>query len=49
MHTAIADLGLAHLWVIYPGSERYRLREKITALPIRHVPDLFRDGGADGA
>ena len=48
MHTAIADLGLEHLWVIYPGSERYRLREKITALPIRHVPDLFRDGGADG-
>ena len=48
MHTAIADLGLEHLWVIYPGSERYRLREKITALPIGQVPDLFRNSGADG-
>ena len=48
MHTAIADLGLEHLWVIYPGTERYRLREKITALPIGHVPDLFRDSGANG-
>ena len=44
MHTAIADLGLEHLWVIYPGSERYRLREKITALPIGHVPFVFGDG-----
>ena len=47
MHTTIADLGLEHLWVIYPGSERYRLREKITAPPISHVSDLFRESGAD--
>lgn len=43
MHTAIADLGLEHLWVIYPGSERYRLRDKITAIPIRDLPEVFRD------
>ena len=47
MHIAIADLRLEHLWVIYPGTERYRLRAKITALPIGHVPALFRESGAD--
>ena len=49
MHTAIADLGLEHLWVIYPGTEHYGLREKITALPIGGVPDLFRDISVDRA
>ena len=41
MHTAISDLALEHLWVVHPGSERYRLRERITALPVREVPALF--------
>ena len=49
MHTAIADLGLEHLWVIYPGSERSRLREKITVLPIRQVPKLFGDETPTGS
>ena len=41
MHTAIADLELEHLWVIYPGSERYRLRRNITALPVGEIPAQF--------
>jgi hypothetical protein len=32
MHIAVADLGLERLWVIYPGTRRYRLGEKIEAL-----------------
>lgn len=40
MHTAIADLGLAHLWVIYPGEKRYDLTEKITVVPAREIPAL---------
>ena len=48
MHSAITDLRLEHLWVIYPGSERYRLREKISVLPIRHVPELFSDSSVTG-
>ncbi len=40
MHTAIADLGLAHLWVIYPGTARYRLDDKITVVPAREIPTL---------
>lgn len=41
MHTALADLGLAHLWVIYPGEKRYDLTEKITAVPAREIPALI--------
>lgn len=40
MHVALADLGLAHLWVIYPGDKRYNLTEKITAVPGREIPVL---------
>lgn len=34
MHSALKDLHLEHLWVIYPGSEPYGLSEKITACPL---------------
>lgn len=40
MRTALADLGLDHLFVIYPGDEPYPLAEKISALPISHLPAL---------
>jgi len=40
MHIALADLGLEHLWVVYPGSLEYPLAEIITALPLRRVRDL---------
>jgi uncharacterized protein len=33
MHTAMADLSLDHLWIVYPGAERYALDDRITALP----------------
>ena len=38
MHIVIDGLGLAHLWVVYPGSLRYPLTERITALPFAQVP-----------
>jgi uncharacterized protein len=37
MHIAIEDLKLEHLWVVYPGTLRYPLAEKITALPLREI------------
>ena len=43
MHAALADLGLAHLWVIYPGKDRYVLDEKITAVPAREIPAHLAD------
>ncbi len=37
MHVTMQDLGLEHLWVVYPGDHEYRLTERITALPLARV------------
>jgi predicted AAA+ superfamily ATPase len=45
MWTAIEDLSLHHLWVVYPGRHSYRADEKITVWPIQEVarlPDALR-------
>ena len=34
MHSALKDLNLAHLWVIYPGTQQYALDDKITVCPL---------------
>ena len=34
MHIAIKDLGLEHLWVVYPGRHEYDIDENISAIPI---------------
>ena len=37
MHIVIEDLGLTHLWVLYPGDHEYPLTDTITALPLKKV------------
>ena len=37
MHVVIEDLGLDHLWVIYPGDRTYPLTDAVTALPLKRV------------
>lgn len=39
MQSALKDLGLAHLWAVYPGSRTYRLADNITALSLSGIPD----------
>ncbi len=34
MKIAMEDLDLAHLWVVYPGKDKYPLNENVTVLPI---------------
>ena len=40
MHIAIKDLGLEHLWVIYPGDQQYVLDNKITVIPLEEISQL---------
>ncbi len=40
MRIALDDLGLEHLWVIYPGKERYVLDKRITVVPACEIPVL---------
>ncbi len=37
MHIAQEDLKLDHLWVVYPGTLRYSMTDRITALPLREI------------
>ena len=43
MQIAIQDLGLEHLWVIYPGHEEYTLDDKISVIPVDSIDSLGRD------
>ncbi|MXZ70020.1 MAG: ATP-binding protein [Acidobacteria bacterium] len=40
MHVVIDDLGLEHLWVVYPGDRKYPLTGRITALPLTRIRDI---------
>jgi predicted AAA+ superfamily ATPase len=40
MHIALEDLQLEHLWIVYPGTRRYPITEKITALPLREIHQI---------
>jgi predicted AAA+ superfamily ATPase len=40
MRIAIEDLGLEHLWVIYPGRHEYDIDKNISAIPIDLTPGL---------
>lgn len=41
MQSALADLQLDHLWIVYPGDHRYPLTERISALPLRQIVEVF--------
>lgn len=40
MHSALTDLDLGHLWVVYPGKHRYPAHEKVTMLPLADITTL---------
>ena len=48
MQTALTDLALDHLWVVYPGKHKYSVDEKVTVCPIGDIfglSDEVRSGG----
>jgi hypothetical protein len=42
MHTAIQDLKLEHLWVVYPGHQEYPLDEKISVVPLFNAIEYLK-------
>ncbi len=50
MHSALNDLGLAHLWVVHPGPNSFPAHEKITMLTLADtmtLPALIGRPGSD--
>ncbi len=41
MKSAVEDLKLEQLWVVYPGKRNYRLQENIRVLPLSEVKDTW--------
>ncbi len=42
MTICLDDLQLEHLWVVYPGKDRYQLHDKVTVLPLADIGDEWR-------
>jgi hypothetical protein len=42
MLTALQDLGLEHLWVVYPSGPEYALDQRITAMPADSLLNLVK-------
>jgi len=43
MLTALEDLSLEHIWVVYPGRKEYTLHERITVLPAGELPKVAQE------
>jgi hypothetical protein len=42
MASSTEDLGLEHLWVIYPGDREYSIGDRVSVLPLADFPGLAR-------
>jgi uncharacterized protein len=42
MHVVLADLQLTKLWVVYPGTRRYDLADRITVIPLSDLAGALR-------
>ena len=40
IRAVLHDLPLQHLWIVYPGPDRYQLDERVSVLPVTEIPDI---------
>ena len=43
IRSVLHDLPLQHLWIVYPGHERYQLDEAVSVLPVADIADIAPD------
>lgn len=48
MRVALQDLGLDHLWIVYPGDEEYALDDRISVLPVTEIGTVVEGIGSKG-
>ena len=44
MNITLQDLGLEHLWVLYPGELGYPVHERMTVWPLKRITDKMQAG-----
>ena len=40
IRAVLRDLPLQHLWIVYPGPDRYQLDKAVSVLPVAEIPDI---------
>ena len=45
IRAVLSDLPLQHLWIVYPGADRYRLDEAVSVLPVTEITDIAEPYG----
>ena len=40
MHSALTDLSLDRLWVVYPGKNTYQLQDRVEVVPLERLESL---------
>ena len=40
IRAVLGDLPLQHLWIVYPGADRYQLDEAVSVLPVTEIADM---------
>ena len=40
IRAVLRDLPLQHVWIVYPGPDRYRLDEQVTVLPVTKISEI---------
>ena len=40
IRAVMRDLPLRHLWIVYPGPDRYQLDKAVSVLPVAEIPDI---------
>ena len=43
LRAVLQDLPLQHLWIVYPGTDRYQLDETVTVLPVAELANVATD------
>ena len=43
LRAVLRDLRLQHVWIVYPGPDRYQLDETVTVLPVADLVDVATD------
>jgi hypothetical protein len=41
LRVALADLNLEQAWIVYPGSERYCIHDKVEVIPLDYAAEIM--------
>ena len=40
LEVVMEEMDLAHIWIVYPGSKKYKIHERVTCLPVTEIGEI---------